>query len=73
MPLGLMDDLFYYNLKRKIETVRDSLYNLGVDTVALLKKVALFVLLPIKFIQFWKEAWNYNSQNKTCDKRESKR
>ena len=62
MPLILMDDLFYHNLKRRIEAIKDRLYNLGVDTVALLKKVALFVSLPIKFIQFWKEAWN---QNKT--------
>lgn len=60
-----MDDLFYHNLKRRIEAIKDRLYNLGVDTVALLKKVALFVSLPIKFIQFWKEAWNNNSQNKT--------
>ena len=60
-----MDDLFYHNLKRRTETIKDRLYNLGVDTVALLKKVALFVSLPIKFIQFWKEAWNNNSQNKT--------
>ena len=61
-----MDDLFYYNLKRRIETIKVRLYNLGVCAVALLKKLALFVSLPIKFIQFWKEAWNNNSQNKTA-------
>ena len=60
-----MNESFYNNLNQKIETIKDALYNLGVDALALLKKVALFVSLPIKFIQFWKEAWNNNSQNKT--------
>ena len=67
-----MDDLFYHNLNRKIKTIKDILYNLGIDTLALLKKMALFVSLPIKFIQFWKEAWNYNNQSKTYDEQNYK-
>ena len=63
-----MNDLFYHNLNRKIRTIKDILYNLGIDTLAILMKVALFISLPIKFIQFWREEWRNNSKGRTYNK-----
>ena len=69
----IMNDSFYHILNQKMEKIKETLYNLGIDTLALLMKVALFISLPIKFIQFWREEWRNNSKGKTYDKQKSKR
>lgn len=58
-----MSDSFYNNKNQRIEKIKEALYHLGVDMIALLKKVALFASLPVKFIQFWREEWNKNNKN----------
>lgn len=54
-----MNNSFY----PKIERIKEELYYLGVDILAFFKKTAVFISLPIKFIQFWKEAWNKSNNS----------
>lgn len=43
-------------------TLKEQLYNVGVDTFAFLGKLGIILLLPIKFIKFWGEAWKKNTK-----------
>lgn len=43
-------------------SLKEQLYNAGVETLAFLGKLGIILLLPIKFIKFWGEAWKKNSK-----------
>ena len=43
-----------------METFKEKISRLGIDIIAILCKVGLFLTLPFKFIRFWKEAWEKN-------------
>lgn len=43
-----------------MSTLRENLYNLGIDIIAFFAKVGIILILPFKFIQFFIEAWRKN-------------
>ena len=45
-----------------MKTLKEKIYNLGIDIIAFFLKIGLFLYLPFKFIQFWREAWKKNSR-----------
>lgn len=43
-------------------SLKERIYNLGIDVIAFFKTALLALSLPFKFLQFWKDSWKENSE-----------